>query len=100
MKCTVVTFERSMDITVYVPDDMPYSQVKDLAERLASTGLHDWEPGPWEALTSPLREVDPKKAREAILDDCELMVISDNRDDIVNSVDAIWWNSDGASSNR
>lgn len=96
MKYVSVTFERSITVPVYIPDDMQYAQVRDLARVLAGNGLHKWDPGPWEAVVGPVRPTDP----DVVEEDEDAMVVSDDRSDIVNPEDATWWKFDGASSNR
>jgi hypothetical protein len=106
MKKLSVTFERTISITVYAPEDMADAEIEDVAHDLAADGLRDWDPDDWEAQVSASKEVtipddvlrcSPPNAygyRRCLVPQFnadQVVVVNDDRTDFVAPEDAQWW---------
>jgi hypothetical protein len=106
MQRVSVTFERSVDVVLYVPENMPLEEIKKVADDLAFDGLRDWDPPEWEAVIGrrtpaeipdeELTQGDPNKygfrhCLSETLTAHDVLVINDDWDDMVSADDATWW---------
>ena len=105
MKRFSVTFEASMDIVVYAPEDTDVSTVRELAEDIAADSKYGgWEFPEFEARVVSASTVDvPAEERQIKVDHGwshptskrflaeSATVLSDSGDDIVSPADAAWW---------
>ena len=102
-----VSFEKTIDITLYAPESMSLDQIEELAEEAARGGLRDWDEPEWfssvfgmEVIEIPdgeLRRGEPNKyGFKPIIEGSRLrredvLVVNDEQDDIVSPEDASWW---------
>jgi hypothetical protein len=105
MKRFSVTFEASMDIVVYAPEDTDVSTIQELAEDIAADHKYGgWEFPDFEARVGRAQTVEvPAEERQvtsnrgrstpasARFRGEETMMLSDSGDDIVSPEDASWW---------
>jgi hypothetical protein len=105
MKRFSVTFEASMDIVVYAPEDTDVSTVRELAEDIAADSKYGgWEFPDFEARIVSASTVDvPAEERQVRVDRGwsnptskrflaeSAMMLSDSGEEIVLPSDAKWW---------
>ena len=111
MKRVSVTFEKRVSIIVYAPEDMDDSALREVAEeqatRIDADGWEcDWDtylnvsqkivtlPEGERTLTeerTPLGYPVKRVAKGGLVDQPAVLVVSDERDNIVNPEDATWW---------
>jgi hypothetical protein len=108
MKQIRVTWEKSMAVTVFAPEDMSDEDIERLAQRTAYSLDREWNPPDWETnvgsvntveVSDEERTVEVKRnqygypclvARGRFTPDTACAV-SDDRQQLVNPTDAKWW---------
>ena len=106
MKRLSVTFERTLSVVVYAPENMSAEEVEEIAHDLAADGLRDWDADEWQASVGPAKEITipdadlrqgPPNAygyRRCLapqLSGDSVVVVNDDRTDFVAPEDARWW---------
>jgi len=110
MKRVSVTWEKTVAVTLYVPSDMDDKSIRriaeDTADRIDSDG---WE-AEWDTILGRIEEEDVPDAECRVVSKqnryggtyevavegsrlrrADVMVMGDDRDEVVNPPDATWW---------
>lgn len=104
MKQIYVEFEKKIEVTLWAPEDMTTEDIAKLVQDVADDGLRDWDDPAWETYVGQIRVEDvsdetlklgePNKYgfRKCLSDELRTgLVVSDERDDMVQPEDATWW---------
>lgn len=108
MKKVTVTWERSMTVDVYAPVDMADEDIRIAATETADTiDREAWDVEDWQTIVGRPREVEVPDAECALVPAAPgrwvrvvegsrlrghgVMVVNDDRAEIVNPEDATWW---------
>ena len=107
MKQVYIEFEKKIEVTAYVPEDMTDEAVRLMAEVVAQDGLRDWDDPDWqvyvgqsyveEIADESLKLGPPNKYgyRVCLVPEFRrgdgALVASDDRSDLVQPEDATWW---------
>lgn len=107
MKQVYIEFEKKIEVTAYVPEDMSDDAVRLMAEVVAQDGLRGWDEPDWEVYVgqSHMEEIPDERLklgpankygyRHCLVDEFTrgdgALVASDERDDLVQPEDATWW---------
>lgn len=102
-----ITFERSIEIEVYAPEDADADALASIAAEIADGDMRDWDPTPWNAFVGPSQFVEVSDDQRALgppnkygfrsvvkgspLAQDAVLVLSDAADDFVCPEDATWW---------
>ena len=105
-----VSFEKTIEITLYAPADMSLDQIEELARDEAASGLRGWDEPDWEVFVGRGEDIDIPDSECAkgppnkygfrnIIEGSRLraedvLTVSDNREAIVAPEDATWWMAD------
>ena len=107
MKCVVVTWEKIVDAVVYVPEDMPDTEVEAVARETTRRIDRDgWDVG-WDTIVRTSEILDVPDAECAVsatpggrwlrpvegsrFRNNTAMVVDDERGALVHAEDAAWW---------
>lgn len=106
MKEFHVEFTKKIEVTLYAPEDMSQADIRELAANVAFDGLRDWGEPDWECFVGRMNEVEvPEEELKLgepnrfgfrpclapLLKGQDVVVVSDDRQDMVAAVDATWW---------
>lgn len=104
MKQVYIEFEKKIEVTAYVPEDMTKEDIAKLAQDVAWDGLRDWDDPDWEVYvgqilvediadeTLKLGEPNKYGYRKCLSPALSTgLVVNDSRDDLVQPEDATWW---------
>lgn len=102
----LITFTKEVEVTVYAPEDATTAEVRMAAEGAAETLDQNWDVPEWDVTIGAFRErVLPDEHRQprvsrygtiqaprlGPLGQDDVVVLSDDRVDLVNAADARWW---------
>lgn len=107
MKRVSVKWEKTVEVVVYLPEDMSDRDLSDIAHETADSIDRDgWDCG-WHTFVSRSEVVDVPDAERAVTSSPggrwlhpvegsrfrrdNVMVVGDGREDVVNPMDAGWW---------
>ena len=104
---TTITFERTMTVVVYAPEDMSESVLQTIANDTARSDMRGWDPPDWEVCMGPSTLVEvPASERQlgepnrygfrliasgSRLGREDTTVVNDAHDAFVCVEDATWW---------
>lgn len=108
MKQVQVTWEKTVTVTVFAPEDMSDEDIERLAQRTADSIDREWTPPDWETVLTSVSTVEVSDTERTVetkrnkfgypclvvrgrFSNEEACAVSDDRKKMVNMTDAKWW---------
>ena len=107
MKRVSVRWEKTVEVVVYLPEDMSDRDLSDIARETADSIDRDGWDVEWDTFVMPSEVVDVPDGERAVTSSPggrwlqpvegsrfrrdDVMVVGDGREDVVNPMDAGWW---------